>query len=145
MLLFHFFMNCLVFWTYLILWVFTVLEICRLVKELFSSTFFQNTVKVISEEDILVETMALCFMFFFWLIVNLMVNFLKQHTLHCWKGKVKKCLHPSSPEEQEFTIFSNQSLLRVWRFACTTLAFSNQFLLNLYMLPELLRWISFWI
>ncbi|KAH0936041.1 hypothetical protein HID58_013158 [Brassica napus] len=48
--------------------------------------------------------------------VNLMVNFLKQHTLHCWKGKVKKCLHPSSPEEQEFTIFSNQSLLRVWSY-----------------------------
>ena len=43
--------------------------------------------------------------------------FFKQHTLHCWKGKVKKCLPPSSLEEQEFTIFSSQSLLRVWRFA----------------------------
>lgn len=49
--------------TYPILWVFTVLEILRLVKELFSLTFSLNTVKVISEDDISVDSMDICFMF----------------------------------------------------------------------------------
>lgn len=109
----------------------TILEIFRLVKELFSSTFCQNTVKVICEDDISVETMNI-FLCFLWFLMSLMVNFFKQHTLHCWKGKVKKCLHPSSLEEQEFTIFSNQSLLRVWRFAWTSFFFFFPRALNNY-------------
>ena len=55
--------------------------------------------------------------------------FFKQHTLHCWKEKVKKCLPPSSLEEQEFTIFSSPSLLRVWRFACTNYIYIFQSIL----------------
>ena len=48
-----------------ILRVFTVLKIFRVVKELFSSTFFQNTVKVIFEDDILVGTIDnLLYVFF---------------------------------------------------------------------------------
>lgn len=43
---------------------------------------------------------------------------------------MKKCLRQSSLEEQEFTIFSSESLLRVWRFACTNYIYVYIFPIN---------------